>query len=65
MTIGERKVHTHCPSVNSLVGVAKKLNLSRARVWQIELRALRKLRIAIEKEAAASGVTAVQWLRWE
>jgi DNA-directed RNA polymerase specialized sigma24 family protein len=42
--------------------IAAKLGISRARVWQLEVRALRKLRKAIEEEAAAAGVTVREWL---
>lgn len=42
--------------------VAKLWGISRSAVWFIRQRAIKKLRKAIEKEAAAAGVAPRDWL---
>ena len=42
--------------------VATLLNMHRTRVSQIEIQAIRKLREAIQTEAAAAGVSPSEWL---
>jgi hypothetical protein len=46
----------------SMVHLAKRLGISRSRVWQLERRALKKIKLAIELEAAAAGVSVREWL---
>jgi len=38
------------------------LGISRGRVWQLEMRALKKIREFIKLEAAAAGVSVREWL---
>lgn len=42
--------------------VAELIGVSRQRVFELEHRALRKIRAAIEAEAAAAGVSPLEWL---
>ena len=46
----------------TLLSIAKKWGRSRACIWNLERRALKKLRLAIEKEAAEAGVSVRDWL---
>ena len=42
--------------------IAERWGVSRMRIWQIEQRALLKIRKAIEAEARHRGVTVKEWL---
>lgn len=42
--------------------IAQMLGISRARVSQIEYRALAKMKVAIEREASRAGVSVYEWL---
>lgn len=44
------------------VECAELFGVHRSRIQQLELRALRKMRAAIEAEAQAAGVTISEWL---
>lgn len=45
--------------------IAQSWGVSKGRVWQIETRALAKLKKAIQYEAAKRGVTVREWLYGE
>lgn len=45
--------------------LAERMGISQARVLQLRQRAMRKLRAAIEQEAAAEGLTVAEWLGWD
>lgn len=52
-----------CPSDGlSDYELAERMGITRTRVFQIRQRAMEKLRVAIEEEAAAAGVTVAAWL---
>lgn len=68
LTMESRK---ECSAVNKGLAameqseVAKIFGVSRARIQQIETRAIRKILEEIKREAAAAGVTPQQWMRGE
>lgn len=45
--------------------LARRMGISQGRVLQIRQRAMRKLRQAIEEEAAAEGLTVAEFLGWD
>lgn len=59
----EAKVHrTLGEAVLSQEAIARRMGITRARVQQIELRALRKIRLEIQRRASLAGVSVFEWL---
>lgn len=60
-----RKEKPEFPTFMTQKSIALALGVTRTRIYAIEKRALRKLLKAITEEAAAAGMTPLQWLKGE
>ena len=67
ITNGDRLHNPSSPhsDVPSYQQIAESWGVCWQRVWQVEKRALQKIREAVEQEAAAAGVTPEEWMRGE
>lgn len=64
---GERSERSNSPAdaPEQYKVLAKKFGVCWQRIRQIEFRAIEKIRAAIELEAAAAGVSPLEWIRGE